>query len=70
MGPIERGERTVTLVTADKPVKGLDLTLAGLLLEMEQDGDNSESKRPQTRLLPPVPPALVLAGLTYLGYRG
>ena len=70
MGPIERGERTVTLVTADKPVKGLDLTLAGLLFEMEQDGDNSESKRPQTRLLPPVPPRYLCSSVAPPGVAG
>jgi len=36
MGDIERGEKNVTLVTADKLAKGLDLTLAGLLLELER----------------------------------
>jgi hypothetical protein len=34
MGYIERGEKNVTLVTADKLMRGLGLTLAGLLLEM------------------------------------
>ena len=36
MGDIERGEKNVTLVTADKIAKALGLTLAGLLLEMER----------------------------------
>ncbi len=44
MGDIERGEKNVTLVTADKLAKGLGLTLAGLLLKMEQDSDNSEGE--------------------------
>ncbi len=37
MGDIERGEKNVTLVTAEKLAKGLGLTLAGLLLKMEQE---------------------------------
>ncbi len=37
MGDIERGEKNVTLVTADKLAKGLGLTLAGLLVKMEQE---------------------------------
>ena len=37
MGDIERGEKNVTLVTADKIAKALGLTLAGLLLEMERN---------------------------------
>ncbi len=41
MGDIERGEKNVTLVTADKVAKGLGLTLAGLLLRMEQEPDGS-----------------------------
>jgi hypothetical protein len=36
MGDIERGEKNVTLVTANKLARGLVLTSAGLLLEMEQ----------------------------------
>ncbi len=36
MGDIERGEKNVTLVTADKIAGALGLTLAGLLLEMER----------------------------------
>jgi transcriptional regulator with XRE-family HTH domain len=44
MGDIERGEKNVTLVTADKLAKGLGFTLAGLLLEMEQSSDSSESE--------------------------
>ncbi len=35
MGDIERGEKNVTLVTANKVAKGLDLTLAELLSELE-----------------------------------
>ncbi len=37
MGDIERGEKNITLVTADKIARALGLTLAGLLLEMERD---------------------------------
>jgi transcriptional regulator with XRE-family HTH domain len=44
MGDIERGEKNVTLVTADKLAKGLGLTLAGLLLEMEREPDGAESE--------------------------
>ncbi len=39
MGDIERGEKNVTLVTADKLAKGLGLTLAGLLAELERRPD-------------------------------
>ncbi len=39
MGDIERGEKNVTLVTADKLAKGLGLTLAELLSELEQGSD-------------------------------
>ncbi len=42
MGDIERGEKNVTLVTANKLAKGLGLTLAGLLLEMERDSGTTE----------------------------
>lgn len=42
MGDIERGEKNVTLVTADKLARGLGLTLAGLLLEMERDVADTE----------------------------
>ncbi len=42
MGDIERGEKNVTLVTADKLAKGLGLTLAGLLLKVEQDSDDPD----------------------------
>lgn len=44
VGDIERGEKNVTLVTADKLARGLDLTLAGLLLEMEQRFDDPEEE--------------------------
>ena len=40
MGDIERGEKNVTLVTADKLAKGLGLTLAGLLSELERATDD------------------------------
>ena len=36
VGDIERGEKNVTLVTAEKLAKGLGLTLAGLLTELER----------------------------------
>ncbi len=42
MGDIERGEKNVTLVTANKIAKALGLTLAGLLLEMERDRQQTD----------------------------
>lgn len=42
MGDIERGEKNVTLMTADKLAKGLDLTLAGLMSELEQGADDPD----------------------------
>lgn len=39
MGDIERGEKNVTLVTAEKLARGLGLTLAGLLAELERRPD-------------------------------
>ena len=44
MGDIERGEKNVTLVTADKLAKGLGLTLAGLLIEMERGSGTTEDE--------------------------
>lgn len=44
MGDIERGEKNVTLVTADKLARGLGLSLAGLLLELEQGSDEPEGE--------------------------
>ncbi len=38
------GEKNVTLVTADKLARGLGLTLAGLLLELERGSDGPESE--------------------------
>ncbi len=42
MGDIERGEKNVTLVTANKIAKALGFTLAGLLLEMERDRQQTD----------------------------
>lgn len=42
---IEQGRRNVTLGTADRLARGLGLTLAGLLLEMEQDADDPEGEQ-------------------------
>jgi transcriptional regulator with XRE-family HTH domain len=42
VGDVERGEKNVTLVTAEKLAKGLGLTLAGLLLELERHPDDPE----------------------------
>ncbi len=39
MGDIERGEKNVTLVTADKLAKGLGITLAELFSELEWGSD-------------------------------
>jgi len=41
MGEIERGEVTVTIVTALKMAQALGVTLAGLFTELEQDQRNS-----------------------------
>jgi DNA-binding XRE family transcriptional regulator len=37
MGDIERGEKNVTLVTADKLAKALGTPLSSLFLNLEQD---------------------------------
>ena len=37
VGNIERGEKAVTIVTANKVARALGLTLAGLLAEMERE---------------------------------
>jgi transcriptional regulator with XRE-family HTH domain len=42
VGDIERGEKNVTLVTAEKLAKGLGLTLAGLITELERSPDDPE----------------------------
>ena len=39
---IEQGRRNVTLETANKLAKGLGLTLAGLLLEMEREDEGPD----------------------------
>ena len=39
VGNIERGEKAVTIVTANKVARALGLTLAGLFAELEQDRD-------------------------------
>lgn len=44
VGDIERGEKNVTLVTADKLAKGLGLTLAGLLSELERRADAPDER--------------------------
>ncbi len=40
MGEIERGEVTVTIVTARKIAEALGMTLAGLFSELDQDRGN------------------------------
>ena len=40
MGDIERGEKNVTIKTADKIAKALGLTLAGLFFELEQGSED------------------------------
>ena len=42
VGDIERGEKNVTLVTADKLARGLGLTLARLLAELQRRSDGPE----------------------------
>lgn len=42
MGDIERGEKNVTLMTADKLARGLGLTLATLLMELERSSDDPD----------------------------
>ncbi len=44
MGDIERGEKNVTLLTADKLAKGLGVTLAGLFLELERGSGTIEDE--------------------------
>jgi transcriptional regulator with XRE-family HTH domain len=44
VGDIERGEKNVTLVTADKLAKGLDLTLSGLLSELERVSNDPDEE--------------------------
>ncbi len=56
MGDIERGEKNVTLVTADKLAKGLGLTLAGLLIEMERGSGTTEDERLPDRAFAPGTP--------------
>lgn len=41
IGIIERGEKAVTIVTANKIAGALGMTLAGLFSEMERDADRS-----------------------------
>ncbi len=41
MGEIERGEVTVTIVTARKIAAALGMTLAGLFTELERDTESS-----------------------------
>ncbi len=43
MGDIERGEKNVTLVTADKLAKALGTTLAGLFTMLEQGSDDADN---------------------------
>ena len=42
LGSIERGERNVTIQTADKLARALDTTLADLFLELEKGSDTCE----------------------------
>jgi transcriptional regulator with XRE-family HTH domain len=41
---VERGERNVTIGTADRIAKALGMTLAGLFEELEQGQDDSEGR--------------------------
>jgi transcriptional regulator with XRE-family HTH domain len=40
IGIVERGEKAVTIVTADKIAKALGITLADLFSELEQGGES------------------------------
>ena len=44
LGSIERGERNVTIQTADKLARALDTTLADLFLELERGADPREEQ--------------------------
>lgn len=44
MDAVERGEKNVTLITVDKLAKGLGVTLASLLLEMERGSSTTEDE--------------------------
>jgi transcriptional regulator with XRE-family HTH domain len=42
---IERGERNVTIGTADKIAKGLGTTLSAMFLKLEQEPDDPTNRR-------------------------
>ena len=42
MGDIERGEKTVTIKTADKIAKALGITLSSMFSELERGSDGPE----------------------------
>jgi DNA-binding XRE family transcriptional regulator len=44
LGSIERGERNVTIQTADKLARALDTTLADLFVELEKGADPREEQ--------------------------
>jgi transcriptional regulator with XRE-family HTH domain len=44
MGDIERGEKNVTIKTADKIAKALGLTLSSLFAELERDPDGTDGR--------------------------
>ena len=46
IGNIERGEKAVTIVTANKLAKALGLTLADLFAELEGKAEDETSQRP------------------------
>lgn len=44
MGDIERGEKNVTIKTADRIAKALGLPLAGLFADLERDPDGTDGR--------------------------
>ena len=73
MGDIERGKKNVTLVTADKLVRGLGLTLVSQLFKMEQNLDDQERVTAELTFYPRYPrgshPQLPLPGVPEVEQR-
>lgn len=44
VGSIERGEKVVTIVTADKLARALGLSLTGLFAELEREGPDADTR--------------------------
>lgn len=49
IGMVERGETNVTLAATNKMAKALELTLGGMLTELERQADDSTWDGPTTR---------------------